>query len=293
MADPRQHDFGGHWTERKLGRLRLHLDPYAKILQRRPHLRFAYVDAFAGTGSRTVRAIERQGSLPFEAREVQTFFDGSARLALQSKAEFHAYVFIERARRKALMLEALKSEFPHKAERIQVENREANEFLLQFFAKNWDEHRAVLFLDPFGMQVRWETLVAAARTKAVDLWYLFPLGVAVIRLLKRDGTINEKWRRKLDSIFGSTDWFEHFYRRRVELSFFGSRERVEREGSYDEIKEYFLARLRTLFPGVASNPLLLTNSRGAPLYLLCFACANPHAVEPALEIAEHILGKEA
>jgi three-Cys-motif partner protein len=143
------------------------------------------------------------------------------------------------------------------------------------------------------MQVRWEALTAAAKTEAVDLWYLFPLGVAVVRLMKRDGSISEKWRQKLDAIFGSTDWFEHFYHRRTDLDLFGAQETLVREGSFHEITEYFLSWLRSLFPGVARNPLLLTNSRGRPLYLLCFACANPNAVEPALEIAEHILGKEA
>jgi three-Cys-motif partner protein len=250
------------------------------------------VDGFAGTGSRTVRALERQARLPFQAHEVRTFFDGSARLALQSEAEFHAYIFIEKSGRKASALESLKREFPNKAGRIRIEKRDANEFLLEFFAKSWEEHRAVLFLDPFGMQVHWQTLEAAARTKAVDLWYLFPLGVAVVRLMKRDGSISEKWRSKLDSIFGTKDWFAHFYRRQSDLGLFGEQQTVTREGSFDEIKDYFLARLRSLFPGVAKNPLLLTNSRGRPLYLLCFACANPNAVEPALQIAEHVLGKE-
>jgi three-Cys-motif partner protein len=213
-------------------------------------------------------------------------------LALQSKAEFHAYIFIEKSRKKAMALEALKSEFPQKAERIHIENREANEYLLDFLSKNWRKHRALLFLDPFGMQVRWDTLVAAARTKAVDVWYLFPLGVAVIRLLKRDGSINEKWCRKLDAIFGPSEWFKHLYRSRSDLDLFGAQARVERQGSYTEIVDYFQGRLRSIFAGVASNPLFLTNSRGVPLYLLCFACANPNAVGPALEIAEHVLGKD-
>lgn len=110
--------------------------------------------------------------------------------------------------------------------------------------------------------------------------------------MKRDGSISDKWRRKLDSIFGSSDWFDHFYHRRTELDLFGVQESVIREGSFQEIKDYFLLRLRSLFPGVARNPLLLTNERGRPLYLLCFACANPNAVESAVSIAEHILGRD-
>jgi hypothetical protein len=35
----------------------------------------------------------------------------------------------------------------------------------------------VLFLDPYGMQVDWTTIEAIARTKAIDLRVLFPLGI--------------------------------------------------------------------------------------------------------------------
>ena len=292
MVDRRQQEFGGAWTEHKLDRLRLYLKPYASILRKRPRLRFAYIDAFAGTGERTVRALERQRTFQFEAHELRTFFDGSARLALQSEAKFHAYFFIERSKGKAKKLTALKAEFPDRADRIHVVNRDANSFLMEFFKKDWTNNRAVLFLDPFGMQVGWNTLAAAAATKAVDVWYLFPIGVAVIRLLKRDGkTIDPKWRRRLDDIFGTGAWFDHFYQQRTELSLFGPEVRTERHGSFDDIKDFFLGRLRTIFPGVASNPLYLTTSQGRPLYLLSFACANPNAVDAALDIAEDILGK--
>ena len=46
------------------------------------------------------------------------------------------------------------------------------------------------------------------------------------------------------------------------------------------------------FAGVAPNPLPLTNSRGNPLYLLCFACGNPKGCKPALDIATYILGQQ-
>lgn len=46
--------------------------------------------------------------------------------------------------------------------------------------------RAVVFLDPFGMQVEWRTIERIGQTKAIDLWILFPLGVAVNRFLTKD-----------------------------------------------------------------------------------------------------------
>ena len=35
--------------------------------------------------------------------------------------------------------------------------------------KDWRSRRAVLFLDPYGMQVEWKTIEAIAATKAIDL----------------------------------------------------------------------------------------------------------------------------
>jgi len=35
--------------------------------------------------------------------------------------------------------------------------------------------RGVIFLDPYGMEVSWETVEAIARTEALDCWYFFPL----------------------------------------------------------------------------------------------------------------------
>ena len=32
-----------------------------------------------------------------------------------------------------------------------------------------------MFLDPYGMEVEWKTLQAVAATRAIDVWFLFPL----------------------------------------------------------------------------------------------------------------------
>jgi hypothetical protein len=68
-------------------------------------------------------------------------------------------------------------------------------------------------------------------------------------------------------------------------------ETIERSASVEDIKEYFTARLKDLFAGVADNPRLLSNSKNAPLFLLYFAMGNssPKARTLALKMAGHIL----
>jgi hypothetical protein len=50
----------------------------------------------------------------------------------------------------------------------------------------------------YGMQVDWTTVEAIARTKAIDLWVLFPLGIGVNRLLTKSGDIPDSlWDAKV------------------------------------------------------------------------------------------------
>jgi three-Cys-motif partner protein len=95
--------------------------------------------------------------------------------------------------------------------RCQFQEGDANVALEKWCQeRDWRKERAVVFLDPFGMQVDWKTVVALGQTKGVDLWYLFPLS-GVVRMLTRDGIIDETWQRRLDTTLGTEDWRTRFY----------------------------------------------------------------------------------
>ncbi len=166
---------------------------------------------------------------------------------------------------------------------------DANEEIQALCAKNRTDRRAVLFLDPYGMQVEWETIAAVARTKAIDLWLLFPLGIGVNRLVTRSGDIPESWQRRLDILLGSPGWRDEFYSIEHDRQLFDEpRERVVK-ASIETIGRYFNDRLKEVFPGVADSPAVLRNSVGNPLFLLCFAAANEKGAPIAVKIANHLL----
>jgi len=257
-----------------------------------------YIDAFAGTGYRDVRRDDRtvDGSqallLPDLAEaEPQSLLDGSARLALKTQPRFDRYIFIERSPERCDQLEVLKREFPDLAADIQIRRGDANTEIRELCAKDWSSRRAVLFLDPYGMQVDWTTIEAIARTKAIDLWVLFPLGIGVNRLLTKSGDIPETWRRRLNLLLGTEDWYEEFYRFESTPTLFGGE--VERvvKASTETIGRYFNDRLKSIFAAVADEPKVLRNSANSPLYLLCFAAGNPKGAPIALRIANHLLKK--
>ena len=290
-----KHEFGGDWTTDKLERLRKYLCAYMTIFTKNPkaqYFRTIYVDAFAGTGHRVGSAQRTDAAAPDEATdaEAESFRKGSARIALEVAPSFHRFIFIERDAGRVSELEALRAEFS--AKDVRIEQGDANAFLKQWCKEtDWKRHRAVVFLDPYGMQVDWETLEALAKTKAVDLWLLFPLGVAVNRLLTRAGPPPDEWARALTRIFGTSDWEQAFYPKKQVETLFGPEETQRKDATLEAIGRFFLDRLKTIFAAVAPNPLPLLNSTNTPIYLLCFAAGNPKGAKPAVKIAQDILKK--
>lgn len=288
LASPQR--FGGKWTDRKLESVRKYLSAYTTILSQH-QLKYAYIDAFAGAGYR--QQAEDSSNLSLQITDLaeddaQEFLKGSARIALEVTPTFQKYIFIEKDIGNAEELRRLhRNQFGTR--HVTVVTDDANTYIQALCKKDWRKHRAVMFLDPYGMQVTWETIEAIAGTQGIDLWILFPLGVAVNRMLTRSGEISEGWRRRLDAIFGTQDWYDQFYKTESAPDLFGQHTQTTKVATFEVIGKYFLQRLKTVFPGVAANPLTLTNSKNNPLYVLCFAAGNKKGAPTAVKIAQSIL----
>ncbi|MBD2113636.1 MULTISPECIES: three-Cys-motif partner protein TcmP [Cyanophyceae] len=287
-----EHVFGGDWTKEKLNRVSKYLSAYVQILKDRDY-HYSYIDAFAGTGyvnSKLSVEDEQIEIFPeLTEGEGKEFIEGSARIALGVKPSFRQYYFIDKDPKKARDLERMKLDFPES--HISVISEDSNVFLKRFCKESdWRKQRAVIFLDPYGMQIPWTTIQDIANTGGIDLWYLFPAGIAINRLLRRDGKISIKIKDRLNQTFGSTDWFDLFYQANQNLDLFGENTiEYNKIADLEDIKKYFIGRLKEVFHGgVAENPLWLVNSRNTPLYLLCFACSNRN-VKSAVKIAQHVL----
>ena len=286
------HSFGGQWTIEKLEKVRDYLQVYVTALKNKGfHL--TYLDAFAGTGFVTTAEIPAFQSLlsGFEEADAKEFIAGSAKNALEVTPPFDQYIFIEKNIDRLVELDELGKQSPTLASRIRLESGDANEYLKRFCEQDWNQRRAVIFLDPYGMQVKWETIKAIAATQAIDVWILFPLGVAVNRLLRKDGNISEATRKTLSEMFGTEDWFDAFFKTREIIGLFETMTLLEKTANLDSIADYFNRRLATIFAGVSNHPRRLLNSKNNPLYLLCFAVGNPEpkAIGLALKLADYIL----
>lgn len=288
----RRHEFGGPWTEKKLDRVSKYLKFYTTALKNK-RLRLVYIDAFAGTGYRASRdeGLKVRGFFP--ALEKDELAKGSARRALEVNPPFHEYVFIEKNQARFAALRGLQQEFPDCVERMRFLNEEANQAIVGLCrSTDWRTTRAVMFLDPYGMSIEWPTLEAIARTAAVDLWYLFPLGV-VNRLTPRHGPPRESWAAVLDRTFGETRWREVIYKQVSERTLLeGDRVVWRRVADNAAIERYVRGRLGQIFKGgVAKRTLPLYNRRRSCMFLLIFACSNPdpRAYRLAHKVAADVL----
>jgi three-Cys-motif partner protein len=293
MAERKHGDFGGDWTQEKLDRLEKYLPAYTTIFKGRAY-KYAYIDAFAGPG---YRARERKQAAPIQDlwgedldERGRRFTEGSAIVAMRSEPPFKSYIFIERdASALAKLEDVLRESFPQRISLAKFKLGDANVVPKELCTRDWSKHRALLFLDPYGMEVEWSTMEAISRTEAIDVWILFPAGLGVNRQLPLDGNVSEWARTTLTRLFGTSDWYDRFYEKHATHDMFGGTDRVQKIVSSDDIVAFYRERLEAIFPHVASNPLVLCNSNNAPMFALFFAAANPKYGATAVKIAQDVL----
>ncbi|MEH2534388.1 three-Cys-motif partner protein [Bradyrhizobium sp. AZCC 1588] len=285
------HEFGGISTDLKLSLVGEYLHKFTTAL-RSQFENLWYVDAFAGTGERTIivpgRAADMLGP-EIDARVERRA--GSAKIAIDVTPAFDRLIFMDKRPKHVAALNELRA--ANQSRNISVVAGDANEEILKLLTqqKSWAGTRAVMFLDPYGMSVDWRTLEAIRATEAIDIWYLVSLS-GLFRQATRDAeNLDPSKRGALTRMIGTPDWEKDWYEMSQRINLFGETdERFARTAEVDDMEKYFGVRLKALFPAVLP-PLRLNDDRGIPQFALFFAISNPKtaAIGLASRIARHIL----
>ena len=264
--------------------LEKYLSAYRKVLKNK-HFETVFFDAFAGTGE---IPIEEPGGLFEDVEDAQPFIDGSAKRALGIKPPFDRYVFVEKSKSKAALLETLKRDFSYLSSRIHVQRADANAAVKNFCLNtNWKRTRAVMFLDPFGNQVDWSTLKVIASTKAIDLWYLFPAHLGINRQISAAGEFDAGKAASLDRVLGTNEWRKQFIATKTDQNLWGEDQTTFfKQSNVDSVTRFMIRRMKEVFKGVVLDEWLPLGRAGSHWYSLLFACANPSA--KATDIAGRI-----
>jgi three-Cys-motif partner protein len=282
------HEFGGQHTELKLWIVENYLSAFAKALK--PHFsELWYIDAFAGTGFRTVRHQARESDLiDVAVPERVEQRPGSARIAIDVMPQFDRLVFMESKSSHCTALHELARQ--HSDREIFIVKDDANRAIQSAIGRgNWHRTRAVMFLDPYGMDVEWTTLEAIAATKAIDVWFLFSLEGLYRQATRRSSSIDANKRAAITRILGTDAWENELYSDLGQGDMFGGQEK-QRTANVRSLERYVKARLETIFPKVL-EPLALPLEQKPQRFslFLCISNAEPKALGLATRIANHIL----
>lgn len=281
--------FGGFHTKRKLDVVASYLASYVTVMKKK-NFQLHYVDGFAGSGASTNSGADSGVETGlFDIREI---VEGSPIRALDIDPPFDHYLFIDSNASNIVSLRTVIN--AHKNGTLaSVKTGDANEEIERFC--DWLDQqsgaRAVVFLDPFGLAVRWETVSRLAATGKVDLWYLVPVH-GMSRQIKDNGEFLPS-ATKIDELWGSNAWREAAVRK-VDLGadLFGKvDERLEKIARAKQFSEMFRDHLKEAFGGRVAEAYLPLGRGKLHQFSLMFACANPSpsAFGIALRIANHVL----
>lgn len=285
----------GPWAREKLDCLGRYLNAYTTIMRKQHWCRgYFYFDAFAGAGRAQIRRSE--GAIPTTQLPLQisasytddsdelSYVNGSPFVALGIQNPFTRYFFVEKNPSRAQELRSIQEEYAGRRE-IRIQEDDAAHAIERFLNEpgiDWQSYRAVMFLDPFGMQVPWSVIAQIAQTRSIEIILNLPVGMAIQRLLPRSGDIKPTQREMLSAYFGTTEWEDVIYQKSEDM--FGGMDIAKAWNAGKKLADWYRDRLKALF-GFAPPPRLICNTQGTHLYYLFFAGPN----ETGAKIAAHIL----
>ena len=296
--------WGGKWTEEKLDAFEKYVKAYLTIMNKNKGKwgwKTIYFDGFAGSGSRSSAEEDQEfqstASLFGEqdvTKDELGVYRGAAervvRLEEDGTPSFDMFCFVEKDDSSREALRARLDNIPTAGSKKYFPG-DANEVVCRFagYLRENSSRKALVFLDPFGMQIDWSTIQALS-INGVDLWILIPTGVIINRLLEKrvnldKGLIHSK---KLSSFFGMPDdeIFNFFYETTHTSTLFEEdvTEVTKTTDSIKKIADLYVKKLQGCFKYVTETPLVLYNNHNVPIFHLAFASMNSTATKIAQQI---------
>jgi len=285
-------EWGGPWTTKKLDAFSKYVWSYLTIMKKISHWKTIYFDGFAGSGTKKKDVkTDIYKQLKISEEEEKTYKGAAERvLNLKDDLAFDYYYFIDKNETSLKKLdEKLKANPGSSGKNLIYKPGDANQWVTELAgALKTKKFAALVFLDPFGMQINWNSIEQLKNTRS-DVWILIPTGVIVNRLLDKKGEL--KYARKLESFFGMTadEIKEVFYKTETSQTLFGEVETVSKVTKpIEKIARLYATRMRTIWDHVTEEPLRLDNRNGAPIFHFVFASNNKNALKIASQIIKNV-----
>ncbi|PJZ86802.1 three-Cys-motif partner protein TcmP [Leptospira levettii] len=245
----------GYWSEIKIEILKKYASAYNQILINQKFIRKRiYIDAFSGAGVHF-------------SREKEKLVPGSATVALNSLPPFTHYHFIDLNEDKLNFLRENSLE----RDNVKYHSEDCNEVLLNKLLptisfKNYE--RALLILDPYGLQLDWKVIEMAGKSEAIEIFLNFPIMDMNRNVLRRDRTkVSKTNAERMNRFWGDNS---------LESAAFNSEETLfgfeEVKTDNQTIVNEFRKRLKEVAGfGYVPEPIPMKNKTDATVYYIFFA----------------------
>jgi three-Cys-motif partner protein len=282
-------EWGGPWTEKKLEAFSKYVWSYLTIMKKFPYWKTIYFDGFVGSGTREKQAnTDLMQQLKITEEEERTYKGAAERVLGLKELGFDYYYFIDKNDASLNKLKA-KLDEKFKDKKIVYRSGDANHQITELAkALRTKDYAALVFLDPFGMQINWNAIAELKDTRS-DVWILIPTGVIVNRLLDKKAEL--KFSKKLQSFFGLPieEIKAHFYEEKKVQTLFGEDEIITKVSQpIEKIARLYVERMKTIWQHVTEEPLVLKNRNGCPIFHFVFASNNQNAKKIAKQIIQNI-----
>jgi three-Cys-motif partner protein len=130
-----------------------------------------------------------------------------------------------------------------------------------------------------------------AATKALDVFFLVSLSGLFRQAAINEQAIDDAKATRLTQFLGTDEWRSALYINEQQ-DLFSEEPTVTRDRGYAAILQFVTKRLKVVFPYV-SEPRLMHQRKGPPMFALYFAVANPSNKARALaqRVSNNILSK--
>ncbi len=285
--------WGGGWTEKKLDAFARYVSDYLTIIGKKSYLKTIYFDGFAGSGERKSNIQSELYEQLMISEDEEKVYKGSAErvLNLPKNASFDYYCFSDKD---AESLSKLKDKLAKYQERninqFIFREGDCNAHILELSKalKRENTYSALVILDPFDMQINWESISALKNTRA-DIWILVPTVVIVNILLDKNGEMRNF--HKLQPFFGMTvkEIKEYFSADEADALQIDEEDVIGKvTKQIEKIAELYVERLRYVWANVLEEPICLKNPEGLPVLHLIYASNNTSAIKISKEIIKSV-----
>jgi three-Cys-motif partner protein len=265
--------FGGKWTLDKAEDVVKYAKAYLTIM-RRYKFRTIYFDGFAGSGE----VVMRDGRDAMESVALQV-------MAIEEPGSFDMYYLVELDPKRAERLRIVCAE-KHPKKKVHVVSEDCNVKLKGFadFIRKHKGHRALAFLDPFGMQVSREAL-KVFKDVGVDMWILFPSAIGIGRMLQHDirKIPARHWELMTNTLGMTREEIEKAFYTDHGTDLFGEPITKKLGGPTARVLDVYRTKLQDIWKHV-SDAHELKNSIGMPMFHFILASQNPNAKKIAEDI---------